>query len=574
MIKRIINYIKSNKLYIISMVIGTLLLMLQMKYVVLYADDLSLGIISKQGIGAAFKHLFENYMNWGGGPTPFIAIIFLMFKISVWKIFNCAMIVITIILTVRMITYNNKINKGIVAICMWALIYTLNIYISSETIYWLDGNLAYVLTAFQMIIYFYYLYSRIIMKTEEKKYDYILLPIFAFFAGWSGPQAGALTVIIPIVLYLWKKIIDKENVKKIYIISWVIALIGFLVYFLAPGNAARSAESFPEFTEYNIVEKILYRVDSVWNLIFNFNIYRFASIPFYLYITMGFMSVIALKIIKEEKQKVGVIVKGLSQLLILFLGLNYAIYLGCNMFSTTSSNLLNFQPLLENLYNGTFSIKMLAPYIITSFILIISVILSYYISCKQKNPLLVILFSASLLGQGMMLLSPYSPLRSTFITVILLWMTISYLLSIIIKEKINIIGIFVLIIAMMYDIKTIVVFSFIYYIFKNVEGEKSDNKKEIILIGLLFCIMASSTYMETLKGYSANQKVYHENISRIEKFKENKTGDNILYLKESIDSKYGFNGFVGIEWIETAVKQYFELDEDVILKYEEIGGKQ
>ena len=169
MLNNIKHYIKNNKLYVITMFLGTMLLMLQMKFVVLYADDLSLGIISKQGLGAAFKHLIENYMNWGGGPTPFIAIIFLMFRIGVWKIFNCIMIVTTIILTVRMITYNRNINKGIIAICMWTLIYVLNIYISAETLYWLDGNLAYVLTAFQMIVYFYYLYSRIIIKTQEKK---------------------------------------------------------------------------------------------------------------------------------------------------------------------------------------------------------------------------------------------------------------------------------------------------------------------------------------------------------------------------------------------------------------------
>ena len=149
------KYIQENKLYIVTMVIGTILFMFQMKFVVLYADDLVLGIISKQGLGAAFKYLIVNYLNWGGGSTPFIAIIFLMFPMGVWKIFNCAMIVLIIILTVKMITYNKNINKAIIAICMWILMYILNIYISAETLYWLDGNLAYVLTTFQLFLYFY-----------------------------------------------------------------------------------------------------------------------------------------------------------------------------------------------------------------------------------------------------------------------------------------------------------------------------------------------------------------------------------------------------------------------------------
>ena len=60
-------------------------------------------------------------------------------------------------------------------------VYILNIGIASQTLYWLDGNIAYVLTAFQFFIYFYYLYSRLIMKTQAKKYDVVLLPLVAFF---------------------------------------------------------------------------------------------------------------------------------------------------------------------------------------------------------------------------------------------------------------------------------------------------------------------------------------------------------------------------------------------------------
>ena len=432
MLKSIKDYIKNNKPYVIVMVIGTILLMLQMKFVVLYADDLVLGIISKQGVGAAFNHLIQNYLNWGGGPTPFIAIIFLMFRIGVWKIFNCAMIIITIILAVRMITYKRNINKGIIAMCMWALIYVLNIYISAETLYWLDGNLAYVLTAFQMFIYFYYLYSRLIMKTPEKKYDYVLLPIFAFFAGWSGPQAGALTVIIPIMLFIWQRFINKEKIKPQYIVYWAIGLIGFLVYFLAPGNSARSIESFPEFTNYDIIRKILYRVDSVWNLMFNFKIYGFASISFYLYIVIGFMSVIGIKISKKEKnKKIATIINVISICIIAFLVLNFAVAINSDIFSGLDSSLLSFKPLLENLSKGTLSVKMLIPYAITCVILAISVILAYYISYKEKEPLLVIMFISAILGQIMMLVAPYSPLRTTLLTVILLWISIAYLWNII-----------------------------------------------------------------------------------------------------------------------------------------------
>ena len=63
------------------------------------------------------------------------------------------------------------------------------------------------------------------MKTQCKKYDYILLPITAFFAGWSGPQAGAITVIISVILLLWVKLINKEKIKPIYIIYFILLFV-------------------------------------------------------------------------------------------------------------------------------------------------------------------------------------------------------------------------------------------------------------------------------------------------------------------------------------------------------------
>lgn len=574
MIKKILDYIKNNKLYIIAMFLGSIALMIQMKFVVLYADDLTLGVISKQGgLKGAFEHLVQNYMNWGGGPTPFIAILFLMFPIEVWKIFSCVMIIITVILTVRMVTYNNNINKAIVAICMWILIYMLNIFISRETLYWLDGNLAYVLTAFQMIIYFYYLYSRVIMKTKSKKYDYVVLPIFAFFAGWSGPQAGAITVIVPIILFIWAIFINKEKIRPLYIISAIIGLIGFLIYFLAPGNSVRALE-FPEYYSYNMIERILYRADAIWNLFFNFKWYQLASISFYLYLAIGFLSLIAIKIArKEENRKLSLTIKIISTCIIAFLVLNFAINLNCNIFSNfTETSLLNFRPLLENIKNGAFRITMLVPYVGTGLILLISIILAYYISYKEKNPLLFIIFTCSILGQMMMLMSPYSPLRSTFITVVLLWMSIAYLLSVIIKEKINIIGIVCLVIATIYDIKIVIAFLFLYFILKNTKEQKqeNDNMKEIIIVGCLFLLISGNSYIQTLIGYYRNYGVYFENIDRIESFRENPTEDNILYLKELPYPACGSEYFVGIEWIETSVKEYFGLDADVDLEYEKV----
>lgn len=65
-LNKIWQYIKENKLYLLVMLIGSIAFLLQMKQVVLYADDFSLGITSKGGFSAIFKYLKNNYLNWGG----------------------------------------------------------------------------------------------------------------------------------------------------------------------------------------------------------------------------------------------------------------------------------------------------------------------------------------------------------------------------------------------------------------------------------------------------------------------------------------------------------------------------
>lgn len=565
--KKICDYIKQNKLYVFTIVVGLIMFIIQMNYVVLYADDLMLGNVAKGGMSAAIEHLKYNYVNWGGGPTPFIAIIFLFFDIKVWKIFNCIMVIASLIMIVKMVSNKTKINKGIIAIVFWICVYSLNIWISRETLYWLDGNLAYVLTTFQLLVYFYYLYSRLIMKTKCKKYDYILLPITAFFAGWSGPQAGAITVIISVILLLWVKLINKEKIKPIYIISLAIGLLGFLVYYLAPGNNARLLSAMPEFSNYSILEKIEYRLDSVWGLLFDFIGYKFASIPCYLYIVIALISIVSIKMIRQEKnKKIATFIKICDLILILFIILNFAITINCDETKILTNNLLTFSPILENVQNGTFSIKMLIPYAITTIIMALTTIITFYISYNEKNPLLFLVVICALLGQGMMLLSPYSPFRSAYITVFLLWIAVAYMITLISKNNISVIWLLMAIVAIMYEFKFALLLAIIYLIFKSIYDVKdsNSNKLEYIVTILFFGILALNSYQETLKGYKINYNIYNENVSRINEFKEKQSTsqkeERELKLLLPEKEYYGFTPLIGVPWVEEVAIDYFELE--------------
>lgn len=563
LIKKISNYIKNNKLYVGIMIIGTLLFALQMKVVVLYADDFSLGIISKGGMVAAFNHLGEHYMKWGGGLTAFIAVIFLMFKPVVWKIFNCILIVLTVILSVKMITYHKKINKGIVAAIIWLCIYSVTIWISREALYWLDGALAYAFSAFQVFIYFYYLYTRMILKIE-KKYDKMLLPIIAFFAGWSSAQTGPIAILLPVLLMVWQKFIRKEKVQKIYIISTVLTIIGFAIFYFAPGNSARM-DTFEEFAGFNIIQKILYRVDVIYGQMFDFNQYQFMGIPFYLLITLGILGIVGFAFANKEENKIIKIVIQITS------GIQFAftVFCACAYFKipgieTISNNVIYFFNLLTEAPKGIYAFKMLIPYAITTIVMFSSIIASYYIGIRKKDPLLVLILISAFIAQGVMVMAPYSPLRTTYYTIMFLWIAIAYLMKTAYEEKINVSMVVILVVAM-YNLQLGMIGIIIYLILHNILEVEN---REMIVMLLMLSVIASTNYVTMVKNYSINKEIYYENMVRISQFKEeqeNGAQNDKLYLRLPQNETYGFTPLVGIQWVERDVKEYFELGDIQLL---------
>lgn len=49
------------------------------------------------------------------------------------------------------------------------------------------------------------------MKTEIKKYDYVLLPILGLFSGWSSAQTGVMSLFIAGLIIIYSKLKIKKN---------------------------------------------------------------------------------------------------------------------------------------------------------------------------------------------------------------------------------------------------------------------------------------------------------------------------------------------------------------------------
>ncbi len=562
MINKIKNYIKENKLYIAVMFLGIIAFALQMRYVVYYADDFGEMFVTKgKGIGAAFSKYAEYYMTWGGGLNVLIIYIFLMFDISVWKIFNCFMIFVIVALAVRMISYKTKINKAMLALVFWISLYALNILISREVIYWVSGNLSYILPIFQTIIYFYYLYSRLIMKTSPKKYDYILLPLSAIWAGWSSPQSGATIFVITLLLVLWVRFIKKEKINKIYSLSVFFCLIGYMILYLAPGNYARM-DAFEEYSSLGIWDRILYRIDNIFKILFEFvKGYEIGRVSFYLFITIGIISIIALKFVKDEKNNViQKLIKSTSYIVLSFIALNFISKIDFVNSTVITEKLFTYRNLYKEITKNTFELQMIVPYIFGIMVILSSIISSIYISVKKKDPFLVLMMITAFLSQIVMLMAPASEHRTMYIAIIHCTLAIMYLVKIIREENISVYSIFILILAIC-NIQLGLIALIGYIILNNINTENRV-KCELVVIAFIIGSLCYTQYVQVVENYRLNKIIYNSNIARIEKFKE-QDETNKLYLLNPLTAEYGFTPLVGIEWIQNDLKEYFGLDEDV-----------
>lgn len=89
-----------------------------------------------------------------------------------------------------------------------------------------------------------------------------------------------MSLFIAGLIIIYSKLKNKEKIKNIIWIAIVFCILGCMIFYLSPGNSSRM-ETFEDYSNMNIIEKILYRVDGVYGLLFDFKTYEAAGLPFY-----------------------------------------------------------------------------------------------------------------------------------------------------------------------------------------------------------------------------------------------------------------------------------------------------
>lgn len=557
--QKLIKGIKENKVYIISYLIFFLILYVLMNQVVMYADDFVLKIDSNKSFLEIISYMVNHYFNWGGGLTPLFVILIFKIGFGAWKILNTFLITTMFFLFAKLISKNKK--KFVVNFSLlWILFYIINIVIVRESIYWLDGSMAYVIPTFQVFMFVYMLYTRFI-QNKSKKYDLILLPIVALFSGWSGAQTSAITLLITILFIIYYLFIKKNKVNKKFLVFVILGLAGSIIFLLSPGNGVRM-ENFEEFSRLGLINKVRYRISNVSGLTFKFDAGLFTTVPLYIYAFSFLFLIYNFSFYKEYKKKY----KWLLGLFLLIQVLFLFVSLLINLSDLGFIDRLFFS--YDSIYKT--SIKTLSGFIkLISYGFMILFVLSNFLTLlfrklEGKNLLLFMIVISAYCSQFSMVLSPYMPYRTCLTATIFLMFGIVFLINQLDEEKVD----YELVIPLLFAYVDFRV-SLLMLLFKLfLNNIKLFGIKNVFNFICLFpvVILAVFNYGKMLCGYKENKNVFNENIRIIENSKNN---DDIIYLKRTPNPTYEFSPLIGSKWIEDDIKTLYNLDKNVKFEYKE-----
>lgn len=560
---KFINYIKKNKLYIISYVIFFLLLYFLMNQVVMYADDFILKTTSDKNLSETISYMIDHYFNWGGGLTPLYVLIVFKFGFWAWKLLNTFLITTMFFLSAKLVSKTEK--KFVINFSLtWVMFYIINIVIVREAVYWLDGSMAYVISTFQTFMLIYMIYTRFI-QNKSKKYDTVLLPMVALFSGWSGAQTSAITLLITILFVIYYLFVKKNKVNKKFLIFSVLGLTGSLIFLLAPGNGARM-NTFEEFSKLGLIDKVKFRISNVSWSTFKFDSGLFTTVPAYIY-TFSFLFLVYnfscyKKYNKKNKWMLGILL--LIQILFLFVTL----FVKFSQLEYINNLFFNYEDLSKIDIMTLGGLIKLFPYVFMILFVLSNFLTFLFRKLDNKNILLFMIVISTYCSQFSMILSPYMPYRTCLTAIIFLMFGILMLINELNEEKVDYeLAIPVLIAYVNIQVSLLLI---LFWAFLN--STKLCKTKNAFYVVCLFPIIAMSliNYGKIFYYYGENKKVFNENIKIIEKSKNN---EDVIYLNKSPYPTYEFTSLAGYGWIENDIKTLYNLNKNVKFEYKEKNVK-
>ena len=350
-------------------------------------DDWGNYIVGTGGIHAMIGNAIGMYFEWEGRFISRLCINFFTYYKELWNIVNSFVLIATIYLIVKLV---NPKNKKTIFLLSILTILLMNIYMFSQTVVWIAGNITYLFVIPLMLYYFYCLFN--------EKYNIfliglnIIIPMFIEHMG----VIFVLSNLFFTGLYYFKY----RKINKKLIFYSVLSIISLGTMLLSPGSAKRLAMENTTFNELSIFGKIYSNLP-------NFIYFTF-FINTYLIILMSFSNFYLLKNVKNK------IIRIIGYLYTILTPIIISIIYLISIFKTTIIN-----------QNNLFIIIYFISYILIDLYLII----------KTKDIKILFFFLIGLGSNAIMLLSPTWGHRVALGTYIFLTISNLMIIDKNIKEK-------------------------------------------------------------------------------------------------------------------------------------------
>lgn len=508
-------------------------LIIQHQFLYMYHDDYGYASLSyaylvndvsgtNYSIGQIFEFLAGHYQVWGGRILYyFFEIVLLGYTglagyrivqaLAIFGIFFCLYKIMHKIL-------GEKVERWKLALVCMTLYGVIEIMTFRTGIFWISAAISYMIPILFLFIYIYMYMFKINgneTNTKAKKIIYMcIMGVCIFLATFSQEQVGVASLMF-VLIYTVYNAIKNKKVSKLDIIMSIIAIIGFTILMVAPGNELRKEHPTSiEFYQKPFIERTFQGIKSTIEGNFGADNKIFGLL---------FFSTVLIASVQNIRKKIGI------------KWINYV-----SLLSTTGISILMIVE-AEGYFSYLYGLLQPHKYILGIAILCTLVqllLIAYSITIylwNKKQEGLINIFYCAIISQGVMIVAPYFASRSSIIFEILYCCIALKIIGDVYKEK---------------------------------------NAKQIVtclmIPFLLICLLNMFTIT---KGYYENSKVNDENDQKLQTASEQlANGEAVteVTLKQLPNILYsGEQPYIeGNDYIMYYMKQYYNLPEDFVIHYE------
>lgn len=508
-------------------------LIIQHQFLYMYHDDYGYASLSyaylvegasgtNYSLGQVFEFLNGHYQIWGGRILFFFFEIILLgytgltgYRIvqvlAIFGIFFCLYKIMHKIL-------GEKVERWKLALVCMILYGIIEIMTFRSGIFWITAAVLYVIPILFLFIYIYMYMFKIKgneANTKAKNILYMcIMGVCIFLATFSQEQVGVASLMF-VLIYTVYNAIKNKKVSRLDIVMSIIAIIGFTILMVAPGNELRKEHPTSiEFYQKPFIERTFQGIKSTIEGNFGADNKIFGLL---------FFSTVLIASVQNIRKKIGI------------KWINYV-----SLLSTTGISMLMLIK-AEGYFSYLYSMVQQHKYILAIAILctllqllLIAYSITIYLWNKKQEGLINIFYCA-IISQGVMIVAPYFASRSSIIFEILYCCIALKIIGDVYKEK---------------------------------------NAKQIVTCLMIpFLCICLLNMITITKGYYENSKVNYENNQKLQAVSEQiKNGENIteVTLKELPNILYsGEQPYTeGNDYIKYYMRQYYNLPEDFVINYE------